>query len=152
LERLQKILAWADTLKMAIKGFFLLGFPSETQESIKNTINYAMQNPFYSVSFNIAYLNPTSEMDKIADDFGHVNRRASNISAYCNDLSFVPFGFKKEELIRLRMRAILSFYLRPSQILRMLKRNKNIENYTRASISVFSLLSRSIRQKLSRIG
>jgi len=147
-EHLIKVIQWADSLGIAVKGFFILGFPSETWESLKNTIQFSQKYPFFSVSYNIAYLNPGSEMDRIADDFGIAERGSCKATAYSNSLSFIPHGFTAKDLKIIQRDAYLGFYLRPTQLLKMLKRNKNIENYYRSLWALLSLMQRIAKEKI----
>lgn len=151
LKHLEKVVKWCDSLGIAVKGFFILGFPSETTESLKRTVDFAVNNPFFAASFNIAYLNPGSEMDEIADGYGIVSRKSANVTAYSKELSFVANGFTPEKLKNAQRNAYLRFYLRPTLLLRMLRLNRNYENYLRGFQTVLSLLWRFCRELIVRI-
>jgi len=151
LKHLQKVISWADELGIAVKGFFIIGFPSETRMSLQNTIDFSLQNPFFSVTYNIAYLNPGSEMDQLADKYGRVNRQPHNVAAYSPDLSFVPHGFTAEYLKKTQRQAYLRFYLRPKQIIKMLRLNRNVDNYLRAIQAVYALMARMLKHIVQSI-
>lgn len=148
LEHLKKVLGWAESLNIAVKGFFILGFPTETPSSINATIEFSKKNPFFAVSYNIAYLNPGSEMDRIAEDYGCVQRGSTSVAAYSDTVSFVPHGFTPEMLKKIQRDAYLEFYLRPKQLLKMLKLNKNIENYKRSVMTLFTIFKRVLKENL----
>jgi len=151
LDHLKKVVYWACSLRIAVKGFFILGFPSETRASLNRTIAFSENIPFFAASFNIAYLNRGSEMDKIADQFGTVYRQSANVTAYSDKMSFVPYGFTAQDLSRLQRQAYLRFYLRPRQLLIMLRLNRNLENYLRAFSTVLALLRRIIGEKFREL-
>jgi anaerobic magnesium-protoporphyrin IX monomethyl ester cyclase len=148
LEHLQKVLLWANSLRIAVKGFFILGFPTETIASINRTIDFSKKNPFFAVSYNIAYLNPGSEMDAIADQYGDVDRETSKVTAYTDEISFIPYGFTAENLKSIQTNAYLGFYLRPKQLIRMLLLNQSAENYFRALLTIYTILKRKLVKKL----
>jgi len=53
LDRVKEAISWADSEGIITNGYFMLGFPSETAEEIRETIAYAEQTDLFFASFFI---------------------------------------------------------------------------------------------------
>jgi len=112
-----------ETTNMRISGFFLMGYPGETEDEIVETIDFARKLPLDLASFLIVMPLPGSSLwneykERHYDKIKWENFIPSRISF---GLSNIP----PLRLKRLQRWATLSFYLRPriiSGILRELKR------------------------------
>ncbi len=117
-ERTRRILAHARRIGIRSCGHFVLGSPSETPEQVLATIRHARDLPLDYAAFNLyAPRLGTSMREGLitlgklqADDFGD-----HDVSARANAYA----SMAPEELKRLFRWAVLSFYLRPSQVLRL---------------------------------
>jgi len=96
-----------------VYGFFILGLPGETKETMEQTIKF-MKKGFdhVNVSFCIPY--PGSEI------FGESRRGENKITDWSTYIHYRPFpvtGFTEEELKGYIRKAILGFYARPRNAL-----------------------------------
>ncbi|GAG09108.1 unnamed protein product [marine sediment metagenome] len=62
IEEVDEFLKNAKGLPMRKKGFFMIGFPWETEEDVLHTINYAVDSGFDDVTFNIAMAYPSTPL------------------------------------------------------------------------------------------
>ncbi len=124
LERLRENVELLSKHKIILHGYFMLGFPTETEEEVKKTITFAMGLPIHTASFfKVAPHLGTELFEMCPED---VKRQillealnTDNIRYYSpiTNISSV----KTETLNKLHKSAILSFYLRPKQALRIFK-------------------------------
>ncbi len=102
-----------------VSGFFLIGYPGETEAEIRETISFSRQLPLDLASFLITMPLPGSPL---WDDYGRRDRRDINWEDFVPSrvvpgLSDIP----PSRLKRLQRKATLSFYLRPKIIGGILK-------------------------------
>jgi len=131
IETIEKAVNMVHNAGIKTRGSFMLGLPSETYEDSLATINFALKMPLDIAKFNLAVPYPGTELLNLAiqeglvvtDDWSKINTAAglSDTEAF-----YVPKGRTMEELARLQKKAHTSFYLRPRQIWRILKR-ENID-------------------------
>lgn len=118
-DRTHRLLAHARALGIRTCGHFVLGAPEESRDATLRTIRYARELPLDYASFNLyAARLGTPLRDELAragrldaGDFGQ-----QDVSAFANPYA----AMSAAELRRLFRRAVLSFYLRPRQLGRLL--------------------------------
>jgi len=110
------------------KGYFILGLPPETQESILNTIDFAKHLPLNDMSAFILTPFPGSQMYDIAEKYGIIEKDFEKMNLL--DVVYVPNGLSKEKLLDFQKRFMREFYMRPriigNYILRVLKNPANL--------------------------
>jgi Fe-S oxidoreductase len=97
---------------------FILGLLEDDRASISETIRFAKEIDCDYASFNIAVPRPGTLLREIAIGDGVVRKDSIVFDHSGRSVSTLSKHLSKEELKRLRKRAILEFYLRPSYILR----------------------------------
>jgi radical SAM superfamily enzyme YgiQ (UPF0313 family) len=112
IDKLRENIAIAHSLRIHPHGFFMIGFPTETWEEMKMTVNYIVSSKLHS--FFLFAVNPYegTELGDMARDMG-----LTPIS----DFSYNYFGREfvnmtdvpDRKINRLRVRALLRFYLNP---------------------------------------
>lgn len=106
-------------------GFFMIGFPGETAQEIKNTISLAMEVPINGASFAIYNPLPGTELAKEIgnhdEDRPDVYNNLDYIR-YPNNLSEVTY----DELRKIQRNTYLKFHLRPVPIISNLKNLNNL--------------------------
>jgi len=99
-------------------GFFILGLPGETKQTIMQTIRFAKENEFDRAQFGILTPLPGStifeEWAKGKTDFDW-----KKFNFY--DLVYVTEGLKGEDLLRLQTKAYRAFYFRPKIVINLIK-------------------------------
>lgn len=115
-------------------GFFMLGLPSETEQEMKMTINYALNSSLHSVSFLILTPFPGTEIWEHACSNNGVYTHYDKISVNLSHVS-------DERLYQLRKMAYRKFYFNPRRILALfglLKGKRNI-TYNMKRMALLSL-------------
>ena len=114
--------------RMRVSGFFLIGYPGETEEEIGETTSFARSLKIDLASFLITMPLPGSPL---WDEFTKHHYPVSDWSNFLPSrvvpgLSNIPAG----KLKKLQKKATLSFYLRPriiGRILREMKRPRQLK-------------------------
>ncbi len=129
LEKAKKIFRAADEMGFVNRGYFIIGYPTETVDSILNTIRYAKESSFHMVQFNAFTPLPGSPVFEGIAEYGAFDNDWSKMN-FVNTV-FVPRGLDKATLDNLINRAYREFYLRPGIALRYLKRIKTAKDVYR---------------------
>ena len=140
-EQVKQVCRWADEAGIKIRGFFMLGHPVDTKETIRQTIDFAKSLPLFTINFCILQLLPGSEVRSIAHEYGEVNYDLNLGSGHPGDtLSFVPKGLTKEYLKKMQRRGYTEFFVRPRQIWRLLSAIDSWEDIRKYFRMVFAFL------------
>jgi radical SAM superfamily enzyme YgiQ (UPF0313 family) len=111
LEQMEEAVRWTKEAGMETKGFFILGFPLETEESIMNTINFSKRIMLDDISVNLMTPFPGSEIYNIADKYGKFNKDWSKMNMLQS--VFIPNGLSEDKLNFYNKKMLKEFYLRP---------------------------------------
>ncbi|MBU1088033.1 MAG: B12-binding domain-containing radical SAM protein [Candidatus Omnitrophica bacterium] len=115
-------------LKIPSLGFFILGLPGDTRQSINKTIKFAQELDCDLVKFNIAIPTPGSKFFEIwKKDNPDADLSPEKFSSWYSPeeggkMLYLPKGINSKELEGLRAKAMISYYLRPKVIFRSLSR------------------------------
>ena len=129
---IKKIEEQMDLLKstnIKTTGFFLLGYPGENLEDIMQTIRFAKSLPLHRAQFNNFMPLPGSETYESLKGKGLL-KDIEWKHFFVHDITYIPEGFSRKKLRRLRQRAYLEFYLRPMIVFRILKEIKSFKHLT----------------------
>lgn len=113
--------------KIKTTGFFLLGYPSETEKSLIETIEFAKALPIQRAQFNNFMPLPGSEIYNTLKREGLLNDLEWG-KFFVHDVAYVPIGLSQKQLKRFRQKAYLEFYFRPRIILNILKEIKSFKH------------------------
>lgn len=111
-----------------VRGFFMLGFPTETKDEVLQTINFAKELDVDVAQFMISTPLPGTEMWEIAKQNGTVNEDDWNSFTFYapEKMPFSSNLLNDQELLSLYRKAYKSFYLRPKFILRQLAKVRTL--------------------------
>jgi len=105
--------------KIEVCGFFILGLPGETEETIKKTIDFSLRSGLTRANFNILYVMPGCDLFKELE--GKFIHDFSNDIDICRKPNYLPDGLTIENLVNASKIAFKKFYLRPSILLNCLR-------------------------------
>ena len=127
-DKLENLIYKADSLGMSICADFIIGLPHETEEDVKKTLAYALSKPLDFASFNIAAPLPGSTIRQTAKEKNQLSFGKEGFDSFGRGGVLGGAKISGERLKKLRRSATISFYLRPSYILRRLKRTASLEH------------------------
>ncbi len=120
LSKIRECVGMINKAGIDVSGFFILGFPGETVESIKDTIKFSRELKLVRANFftylpfpgseSYEKLKSANELDGI--DWDHF---------YFMNASYTPKGLTRKQLKNLQRFAFAKFYLKPGIILYNLK-------------------------------
>jgi radical SAM superfamily enzyme YgiQ (UPF0313 family) len=93
------------------KGFFIVGHPGETRQTLDQTIAFALELPLDDVSVAMLTPFPGTELHDRAAEFGSLDPDWGKMSLL--NTVFVPHGLTAADLVRAQTELIRRFYLRP---------------------------------------
>jgi len=128
LEQVKKALRWTKDAGIRTKGFFMIGSPLETKETIEDTIKFAKSTDLDDFQMSILTPFPGSELYRTAEKYGSLEDDWRKMNGWYP--VFVPNGLTKNEILYYQRKSMMSFYLRPkiisSYLSMCIKRPKNI--------------------------
>ena len=146
LPQVKKVVKESVNMGIEVRGLFMLGHPTETKKTLRDTIEFAKSLPLHSVNFSITYPLIGTELYDIADQYGYFNKeKLEEFIGHPSDPIFVPHGLTKKDLLDAQRKGYLEFYLNPIRILRILKKINSLEDikkYSRGFSVVIKLLTK----------
>ncbi len=132
-DKVREGVRWAHTAGLDVRGFFMIGFPTETKEEILQTIEFAKELDVDVAQFMVATPFPGTEMWDIAKKMGTINDDDwSNFTFYApNQAPFTSSALSGEEITELYKKAFTSFYLRPKYMFKQFKKIKSLNDIER---------------------
>ncbi len=118
LSRMEDAVRWSREAGIKTKGFFMVGFPGETAESLKLTKELALKLPLDDISVMQLTPFPGSALYKRAAEYGTFEadwRKMNTLNTV-----FVPSGFIREDMESARAEMLRAFYFRPAIVARKL--------------------------------
>ncbi len=127
IEKVQRIVDYIARKGVMVHGAFMLGFPSETEEEMRATIDWAASSSFHTAAFFRVIPFKGTELFQQVEHAGY--QLPTDWSAYEPyrseiNLSSVP----EERILNLRKRAYRRFYLSPKRMWRIFKLIPNKSN------------------------
>jgi anaerobic magnesium-protoporphyrin IX monomethyl ester cyclase len=108
-------------------GFFLIGFPGETKEDMRMTLDFAKSLPIKRAHFSNFLPLPGTEATRELMERGELHTIQWGELAY-SSVPYAPQGITKEELKAFQRRAFLEFHMRPKILFRMLKEIRSLNH------------------------
>ena len=117
LDKVEQVINWCKRLKIKTKGFFIIGHPTETIETIEKTINFACSLKVDDLVATINTPIPGSPQYQEVDKYGTLDQTDWSQYNYWRPV-FVPQGLSKEILLNEHNKIYKKFYLRPRILVR----------------------------------
>jgi anaerobic magnesium-protoporphyrin IX monomethyl ester cyclase len=129
-EQTRKAFSWCDELGIETVGFFILGYPGETQETAERTMSFARELSPDFVTFNMFTPIPGSE------DFKSLKPHAPWESYNFTTTSFC--SIPSDEISSMVGRAYRNYYMRPSYLLRRVSKTRDPLRIARQNLSFWT--------------
>lgn len=140
--QIESAVRWSKEAGLRTKGFFMVGFPNESEESLAATRALAKRLPLDDITVMQLTPFPGSELYRIASDHGRFDRDWRKMNTLRT--VFVPHGFTAESLDGARSRILREFYFRPRILLRKLAEAVRRPRYAGAMVQGGMALLRSV--------
>jgi len=120
LEQIGRAVALCREAGILSKGFFIVGHPGETRQTLKQTLEFALKLPLDDISVTMLTPFPGTEIYERAAEFGEFDSDWSRMNLL--NTVFIPHGLTHEDLEQNQREILRRFYLRPRIILGYLRR------------------------------
>jgi radical SAM superfamily enzyme YgiQ (UPF0313 family) len=113
--KMRSYMKMIDEAGIDMAGFFILGFPGETVETMAQTIKFASELPLKRANFFTYLPFPgTESFEKLrhAGELDSINRE----KFYFTNAAYTPKGLDRKALKKMHRKAFAKFYLRPGII------------------------------------
>jgi radical SAM superfamily enzyme YgiQ (UPF0313 family) len=120
LEKVREMIGISDGLDIISHGFFMLGFPTETEAEMQQTIDYALTSRLHTANFFI--VQPFEGTD-IYDMYKEIHPEMANRS---DNYSYYEANFEIYEIARSRIQALVKrahrdFFLTPWRLAKLIR-------------------------------
>jgi anaerobic magnesium-protoporphyrin IX monomethyl ester cyclase len=112
LEQIKNAINWCHQVGIKTKGFFIIGHPSDTLETIDATIKFACSLKLDDIVTTINTPIPGSPQYAFIKEYGHFDETDWSQFNYWRPV-FVPAGLTQEILLKKHQEIYRRFYLRP---------------------------------------
>ena len=103
------------------RGFFMLGFPTETEEEAISTIEYAKQSSLCGATFFQVVYYPGTKLYRLAQSLGYFTDEQNEIQRDYVQVSEGPYDFSAERMVALKKKAISEFAFTRERLERVLR-------------------------------
>lgn len=109
LDKVFKAIEYIAKTGIITRGFFMLGFPTETEEELNETLNYALESSLLGATFFTVVYFPGTDLYKLAQSLGYFKNGDFNITRDYVNVGEGPYNFSLETLTKAKRRAIRDF-------------------------------------------
>ncbi len=136
LEKVEKGVKMMRKVGIKVRGTFLLGIPTETEEETLQTIHFAKKLKLDFAKFNMITPYPGTELYQMAKERGQIgddtwSRLIPGIGFSKAEPVFVPEGRDPKELKAKQRRAVRIFYLRPQPLWNLAHNIRSFNDFKR---------------------
>ncbi len=128
LQRVKEAIFLTQKAGINCRGSFLIGSPGETEETIKKTIDFAIESNFDFASFNIVTPYPGTEIFEWAKENHYLKNFNWDLYDEAIPLMELP-TIKSEKIKGFYYWAHKRFYLRPHYILKQMKKIRDFSSF-----------------------
>jgi len=139
-QQIHQTIDYANSIGLETVGTFILGLPEETEITIKETLDTLRRIKLDYASFNVAVPRAGTQLRRdalnlglITDDFDEMDQSGTQVAMPTKTLL-------REQIRRFRQNAVLTFYFRPSYLLRRLMRIQSWQGMLRSISHALSLV------------
>jgi radical SAM superfamily enzyme YgiQ (UPF0313 family) len=119
LKTAREVISYCKELKIKTLGYFIIGHPGETKESIEKTIQYALDVPLDDISVMInTPMRGTVQYDEI-EQYGTLSSTNTNDFNLLSPI-FVPHELTSSYLIESQKKMYRKFYFRPKTLFHLI--------------------------------
>ena len=153
LEQSREFAVIAHKLGFIIHGCFMIGAPNETMESVNKTIDFACSLPLDTVQFSGICVYPGTKLYDWAKANGYILAKdwTDWVDKNFEQVTLLNYPqLSKPQIDSLIDRGLRRFYLRPTQMFKMIASITSWDDLRRKVFGLRSFLSYSLRKKILR--
>lgn len=141
LAKIEDTIAMTKGLGIRPLGFFLIGAPGETRETVRQTLRFAKRLDLDYVQFSKTLAKPLTPLWKrMVEETGHDYWREYILGTVGDRVLPRPWtGLSNEEIDRLARRAYLSYHTRPLFLLRSVRKVRSWSEFKRKFLALLEM-------------
>jgi len=132
LAQVQQAVRWTKEIGIRSRGFFILGYPTESQAEVSKTIEFMLTLDLDDIHVSLFTPFPNTGSYYQALENGTLDDDWSKMSQW--NPVFKPAGFEDDDLERYLRRAVRKFYLRPRVIFSYLSLIREPQNVVKLAV------------------
>jgi radical SAM superfamily enzyme YgiQ (UPF0313 family) len=109
LEKAFKAIHLFARVGIVTRGFFMMGFPTETEEEVLDTIEYAKRSRLCGATFFTVVYYPGTDLYRLAQSYGYFKEESFDVQRDYVQVGEGPYEFSLERLTELKKKAIFEF-------------------------------------------
>jgi len=148
IEQIKQAVCYTHEAGIRTRGFFMLGHPGETEETIRETIALATSIPIDDFQITFFTPLPGAEIYDTARQFGTFDDDWRKLNMWRP--VFIPNGLTEAQLIDWHKRAFRSFYFRPRTVWNYLKVVRDPRHVMKLARGALTLAQTTIRPRTRR--
>jgi len=122
IDDVKKAVKWTKDAGIISRGYFLIGAPGDSAETIKKTIKFAMKLNLDHAAFSLFSPYPGTGVYRNPEKYGKITAKKWDEYISYGKPAFIPFGLTEKQIQKYYKMAYLLFYIRPRNFLRLLQR------------------------------
>lgn len=143
LDEIRRAFKWTKKAGISTKGFFIMGHPTETGESIQETVDLMLSMDIDVVGLTFFTVFPGSPIYPNIREYGQFNPDWDRTETY-EVGNFIPCGFTAEQLLNWRRTALRRFYFRPRYMVKQLTQVRKPYDLYRLAAGAMKVVSRNV--------
>ncbi|MCX6142773.1 MAG: radical SAM protein [Ignavibacteriales bacterium] len=116
LEKVSRAIDYTTKVGIVTRGFFMIGFPTETEAEVVQTIEYAKASALCGATFFTVVYFPGTELYRIAQSLGYYEGDGYDVQRDYVNVGDGPYEFGLETLTALKKKAIREFAFTKARI------------------------------------
>ena len=149
IDQIQKAVYMTRDAGISPCGFFIIGSPTETKESLESTVRLALELPLDEAHFSFMTPFPGSELYTRAAEYGLFENDWSKLSGWLP--VFVPYGLTSRDVELYSKKAFLKFYFRARIILSYIRKIQSWQHLRVYFSGFLALLEWLILRKSNKV-
>lgn len=140
-EQVKRCCQWAHEVGISVKPSFIIGNPTDTEETIRATIRLAKSLKTHYPSFTMFTPFPGTPSWDIVDNYGYTDK--SNLEKFAlssESPSFIPHGLSEKKLIEFQKKGFYECYFNLGMIWRHIKTIQSITDIKKFFNAFLTLL------------
>lgn len=136
----RQVCEWAREAGLRVQASFIIGNPTDTEQTILETIEYAKSLPIDYPSFAYMTPFPGTEIWQRASEYGTFSYEKFSDLRVSHSPRFIPYGLTEGRMKELYRKAYRDVYLNPRMVLRHASKVSSFSEASRLCSAAFTLL------------
>ena len=141
-EKIREKVSLIKKCGLEVSGFFIIGYPTETMEDIMETMNFSIELGLKRAGFSLFKPFPGTEVTRKLIESGEIKEMSDEDWGrfVLADAVYAPKGFTREQMKKLRRKALVRFYFRPQIMIKFFSEIRNMKHLKLVLLRIYSWL------------